>query len=576
MRERSPGRSASQPDSGPPATTAAAHALPAGFGSASDPSWVLFEHHPRALMLYDPESLQILAVNQAAIGLHGYSREELLAKTVGEIRPPEDLPRFRKHLRDTAEGGPAHSGPWRHRRKDGTDVLVEVSASEFLLDGRNVRLAAIHDVTDREQALAALRESEARKTAILSSVQDAVVAADAEGRITEFNPAAERMFGYSRDEILGRHVEDTLIPVYMRAQHRRAMANHAATGERRMIGRTAEMTGLRADGTEFPIEVSLDAIQVGGDHGFTAHIRDLTEKKAADAQFAAAKGVAQALAEETHFADAAYAVLRAICEPLDWDLGAIWILDEPAQVLRLTDLWHAASVDAAPFEQESRRRVFSRGLSLPGTAWERGEPVWIPEVFAEHGCPRYEVATRCGFRSAVAFPIRAGGETLAVAEFFAREMTPPDQNVLELFNAMGSRIGQFLKRSRAEDRHRSTTLLLESVLHHSPLGIALVDADLTVRFWSRSLETIFGWTAKEMIGMPYTLVVPKEHREQFRKHYTTVLAGREFVGSDSWRVRKDGAPAHVSISGGPVFDPRGRIIGIVGVYVDLTRPKPVV
>ena len=526
-------------------------------------------------MLYDPESLQILAVNRAAIELHGYSREELLAKTVGEIRPPEDLPRFRKHLRTTAESGPAHSAP------GGTAARTAPTCSSRSRRPSSFSTAATSawrpsTTSPTGAALAALRESEARKTAILSSVQDAVVAADAEGRITEFNPAAERMFGYSREEVLGRPVEETIVPVYLRAHHRRAMANHAATGERRMIGRTAEMTAQRADGTEFPIEISLAAIQVDGRQGFTTYIRDLTEKKAADAQYAAAKGVAQALADETYFADVAYAVLRAICEPFEWDLGAIWILDEAAQVLRLTDLWHAADVDAAPFEQESRRRVFSRGLSLPGTVWERGEPVWIPEVYAEHSCPRYEVATRCGLRSAVAFPIRAGGETLAVAEFFAREMTAPDQNVLDLFGAMGTRMGQFLKRNREEDRHRSTTLLLESVLHHSPLGILLLDPDLTVKFWNRAMEAIFGWTAHEMVGMPYTLVVPKEHREQFRKHYTTVLAGREFVGSDSWRVRKDGAPAHVSISGGPVFDPRGRIIGIVGVYVDLTRPKPVV
>jgi PAS domain S-box-containing protein len=90
------------------------------------------------------------------------------------------------------------------------------------------------------------------------------------------------------------------------------------------------------------------------------------------------------------------------------------------------------------------------------------------------------------------------------------------------------------------------------------------------------MEDIFGWTAKEMVGMPYTLVVPEEHREQFRKHYHTVLAGRDFMSSESWRLRKDGSPAHVSISGGPVHDAQGRLVGIVGVYADLTRPKPVV
>jgi PAS domain S-box-containing protein len=118
--------------------------------------------------------------------------------------------------------------------------------------------------------------------------------------------------------------------------------------------------------------------------------------------------------------------------------------------------------------------------------------------------------------------------------------------------------------------------MLESVLHHSPLGIALLDPELTVKFWNPAMETIFGWTAKEMVGMPYTLVVPKEQREQFRRNFQTTLAGKEFVGSDSWRMRKDGSPVHVSISGGPVFDAHGRVAGMVGIILDLTKPKPVV
>jgi PAS domain S-box-containing protein len=343
-----------------------------------------------------------------------------------------------------------------------------------------------------------------------------------------------------------------------------------------MIGRTAEMTGVRADGSEFPIEITLEVILVGGQKGFTTYIRDLTEKKAAEALYAAGIGVAGVLAEAVRFEDVAYSALRTVCQALDWELGGIWILDEAAQVLRLTDFWHASDVDAAPLEQESRRRVFSRGLGLPGLTWERGGPVWIPEVFAEHGCPRYELATRCGFKSAAAFPIRAGGEILGVAEFFAREMAEPDQGMQDLFSALGSRIGQFLRRSREEERHHETVLMLESVLHHSPLGIALLDPELTVKFWNPAMETIFGWTAKEMVGMPYTLVVPKEQREQFRRNFQTTLAGKEFVGSDSWRMRKDGSPVHGSISGGPVFDAHGRVAGMVGIILDLTKPKPVV
>lgn len=574
MRERSPGRSAPPPASGPHPGATATPGLPPGFGSADDSSWVLFENHPRALMLFDPESLRILAVNQAAVDLHGYTREELLALTVAEIRPPEDVPRLREHLRATAAGKRSYSGPWRHRRKDGTDVTVEVSAAEMQLMGRVVRLAAIHDVTDRERALAALRESEARKTAILGTVQDAVVATDQDGRIVEFNPAAERMFGFAREEILGHEVGDTLIPAYMRERHRRAMADYSATGERHMIGRTVEMIGLRADGTEFPIEVSLAVLSIDGQPGFTASIRDITERKRAEALYAAGIGVAWVLAEAKRFEDVAYSVLRTICQALDWELGAIWALDDLAQVLRLTHLWRAADVDATALEQESRRRVFTRGLGLPGLVWERGEPVWVPEVFAEHGCPRYGLATQCGLTTAVAFPICAGGEFLGVAEFFGREMRAPDAEALDLFNAVGTRIGEFLRRGREEARHRGTARLLESVLEHSTRGVIVFDLDLAVVYWNPEMERLFGWTAREMLGMPYSLLVPEEHRDQFRRHCHAVLSGREFTNVKAWRLRKDGAPVHVIISGFPVFDAERRVVAILGVFTNPAEPRP--
>jgi PAS domain S-box-containing protein len=244
--------------------------------------------------------------------------------------------------------------------------------------------------------------------------------------------------------------------------------------------------------------------------------------------------------------------------------------------MRLTHLWCARDADAIAFEQESRRRVFARGLGLPGLVWERSEPVWIPEVLAEHGCPRYALATGCGFTAAVAFPIRAGGEMLGVAEFFAREMTEPDSLMLDLFNALGTRIGQFLRRGREEARHDGTVRLLESVLEHSLRGVVLFDPDLTVKYWNPGMQRIFGWTAKEMLGMPYSLLVPEEHRDQFRRHYHIILAGREFTNVKAWRLRKDGSPVHVAISALPVYDAEHQVIGIMGIFGDPAEPMAAV
>lgn len=128
---------------------------------------------------------------------------------------------------------------------------------------------------------AALRQSEARKSAILDSALDCIMTIDHEGRITEFNPAAERTFGYRRHEVVGKELADVIVPPSLREQHRRGFARYLATGETRVLGRRVEMTALRADGTEFPVELAITRITLDGPPSFTGYLRDITERKRA-------------------------------------------------------------------------------------------------------------------------------------------------------------------------------------------------------------------------------------------------------------------------------------------------------
>ena len=105
---------------------------------------------------------------------------------------------------------------------------------------------------------------------------------DHEGCITEFNPAAERTFGYRRDDVLGKQLADIIIPPSLREKHRQGLARYLATGEPRMIGRRVEMTAVRADGSEFPCELAISRIPLDGPPSFTGYLRDITERKQAE------------------------------------------------------------------------------------------------------------------------------------------------------------------------------------------------------------------------------------------------------------------------------------------------------
>ena len=124
-----------------------------------------------------------------------------------------------------------------------------------------------------------LKRSEVRKAAILESALDCIVMIDHEGRISEFNPAAEHTFGQHRVEVVGKLLVDVIVPPAFRQKHREGFARYLATGEARVLGRRIEMTAVRADGTEFPVELAIIRTPLDGPPSFTGFLRDITERK---------------------------------------------------------------------------------------------------------------------------------------------------------------------------------------------------------------------------------------------------------------------------------------------------------
>jgi PAS domain S-box-containing protein len=169
-----------------------------------------------------------------------------------------------------------------------TALEVEVLASAA---------AMLAGTIQRTQIDTELHRSEARRRAIVESALDCILTTDASGLLVEFNPAAERTFGYGRAEALGRRMEDLVIPPAGREAHRRGFARYLAGEGGGMIGRRVEVTAMRADGSEFPAELSVTPTRVYDELFFTAYLRDITDRKVAEAALVDAKARAEAAAQ---------------------------------------------------------------------------------------------------------------------------------------------------------------------------------------------------------------------------------------------------------------------------------------
>lgn len=241
------------------------------------PNHLLFDMNPLPVWVYDAETLAFLDVNASAIAYYGYSREEFLALTIKDIRPEEDVPAVLESVAKS-EITSEDRGIWRHRKKDGTFIDVEIRSHPFLYLGRQARLVVATDITERKQAEEALRRSEERLRLMVSSVKDyAILMLDPEGHIVSWNEGAERIKGYRAEEIVGQHFS-RFYPAEDLQNGKPAFELKEAVENGRFED---EGWRVRKDGSLFWANVVITALydETGQLRGFAKVTRDITERR---------------------------------------------------------------------------------------------------------------------------------------------------------------------------------------------------------------------------------------------------------------------------------------------------------
>src|SRR5580692_3986282 len=178
--------------------------------------------------------------------------------------------------------------------------------------------------------------------------------------------------------------------------------------------------------------------------------RDVTQRKEAERRLATGYAVTRVLAEAESLDAAAPLILMAICEGLSWDLGVLWRVDEAAGVLRCMNVWHPPSLSFPQFVQATRESAYPRSVGVPGHVWETSQPMWMADLPQVENFPRVPFAIAEGLHASFAFPIRVGEHVAGVIEFSSRQIRKLEPDLMEMFDSIGSQIGQFIERRRAE------------------------------------------------------------------------------------------------------------------------------
>jgi PAS domain S-box-containing protein len=534
---------------------------------------LLFESTPLPVWVFDLETHRILAVNEAAVRHYGYTREEFLARRIEELRPPGDVSALQEHLRHVPPE-PHHGGTWRHRKKDGTAILVEVSGHALTWDGREAELVLVNDVTERKQAEDALREREERFRQLAENIEEVFFVMDAQYQETLYiSPAYEVIWGQSCRSLYD-NPRSFLDPIP--AEDRDVLLASIA---RIQAGEDPGKTEFRVIADGRVRWLLSHAMPIRNDRGEVYRIAgvalDITERKQAEQALAerariSALGadVGAALTQDTGLKEILHRCCQCLVHHLDATFARIWTLNVAEQVLELQ-----ASAGLYTHIDGAHSRVPVGEYKIGLIASERRPHVTNAVV----GDPRVhdqDWAKREGMVAFAGYPLLVQDRVVGVMAMFARR--PFDQFVQQALAAVADGIAVGVQRKRAETELRATQAHLEQVLASSNAVIytlGVTGGSFAPSWVSENVSRITGYDVAEALAPDWWLThLHPEDRD-------TALAGLAALWAEGrctseYRFQqRSGTYLWVHDELRLVRDARGDAVEAVGAWIDITERR---
>ena len=350
---------------------------------------------------------------------------------------------------------------------------------------------------EKGRATAARIESDIVRASIVDVALDCIITSDHRGIITEFNPAAEATFGYTKEQVLGRPMVDLIIPPSLREQHLRGMERYLQTGEARVLGRRIEITGMRADGSEFPVELAIVRVPVEGSPLFTAYLRDLTDRKKIEGEQAfllrASEQLASSLDYETTIESIAQLAVPSIA---DW--CAVDVIERDRSIKRVA-VAHK-DPDKVAFVHALRER-YPENLESPygvPRVLRTGEPEMLRDIpdsmlrEAARDAEHLAILQGLGLKSYLIVPLKVRGTNFgALTLAFAESGRRFEERDLDLATELARRIGTAIENARLlqeseEGRHELEQQAAEMEIQAMEMEHTQDQMELT----NRELQTV--------------------------------------------------------------------------------------
>ena len=529
----------------------------------------LFENAPIGIYRTTPDGRILMANPTLLRMLECASFAELALRNLeGEGFEPTYLrSQFKERLEREGEVKGLESS-WR--RRNGSVVFIRENVRAVSDDAGTILYyeGTVEDITERKQEEEALKV----QARVLESMAEGVNLSDESGIILYTNPAEDAMFGYDKGDLIGEHV--AVLNGYQ-PEENASIVNEVIEQLKIQGSWLGEFINRRKDGTLFCTSARITALDISNKKYWVCVQEDITERKRSEQRLSVQYTSTRILAESTRLNDAGPRILQAIGEGLKWEIGLIWSFDDDSGVLRCIEIWHGPSVRITEFEALSRETTFAPGVGLPGRVWKSGEPIWITDVMRDANFPRGLIAAQQGLHGAFGFPILLKEKVLGVIEFFSHSVRQPDAEVLNLMATIGSQIGQFIKRKRAEAALRESEERYRIVAETATDAIITIDEESTILFVNSAVEKIFGYAPQEVLGQSLTLLLPDhlQHLDQagLKEYIKTSQGHISWEAVELPGLHKNGHEIPLEISFGESSQ-KGKHL-FTGIIRDITERK---
>ncbi|AZZ37329.1 hypothetical protein CIK05_11185 [Bdellovibrio sp. qaytius] len=507
------------------------------------------------------------SVNLSGCRMLQYDESELIGKTIMDIIFPEDTAKLKVVLKHHAASSDIIQLEWNLRRKDGTSLPVEISARS--VKGNRI-VAFVRDISLRKKSDLAIVSSEKKFRTVFEGAYDSILVADENGYITMINKKLGERFGYREEELIGKPIE-VLIPERYRAFHVGRRMNYSAHAHSRPMGAGLDLFGLKKDGSEFPVDISLSPTFTDEGLRVTAIIRDVTERKKFEDQQKFLADMGRVL-EEAFDYDEKFEKLAELLVTKYADSCVIKVVEQGELVYK-----------ASATKQKEKSEEFKNNVQkflMPGSfgslhVLRTGEAVIVEDTEkeitenSEVDQANKKALLQLGAFSYAVLPLISQGRAVGTIAFIKNSKNSKISKAdADFFKIIASRCAVVLENARLQQYSR----LAEVVTNSLPSLIAYWDKNEICQFANKSYIDWFGFSPENLVGTLMRDLLGDQLYQKNKAFIEGALNGQVQQFDRDLTMKSTGQLRHTKALYIPDFI-QGKVAGFFVLVVDVTEIK---